>query len=308
MSDESTAKAPFAVKASVNSHWYSRSGVPTYEVPYAASNKAKAGQFRPTSLKDAREMDLLPSVTNCLDVKEKPQLTAWKITNAIIAALTTPQNEGELLDDFAARVAQEAASVAGQAANFGTRVHQSIEDFLVNDERTEDPEITEFFENWLVWASQNLDMDGIHFSERVVVGDGYAGRADLKCRALLGSSFAAALIAAGHNPEDFGIIDFKTRVWTVYPPGGKKESKAPTYDEDGAQLAAYVSADIAMASESDEVEPASWAASVFIHSRDPQAATDFHVWTPNEMARGWKLFRACLELWAVDRGYDPRES
>lgn len=292
------------VAVTANSHWYSRLGVPTYEVPYADAKKA--GEFRSTTLKDARVMDLLPSVTNILDVKSKPNLVAWKVEMGIIAALTTPHPEGMSLDDFAKHVAEEAGSVARTAADFGTRVHQSIEDYLVNREVTTDSEIIPYFNNWLEWAIQNLDLDGTVFSEKVVVGDGYAGRADLKCRPLAGSPFASALMAAGHNVEDFGIIDFKTRKWVIQPPGGKKQTAAPYYDEDGAQLAAYVSADIAMSVDMDE--PASWACSIFVHSGDSEADIQHHIWTPTEMGRFWTLFRACQELWCVDKQYDPRIS
>lgn len=294
----------FAVRAAGNSHWYSKTGVPTYEVPYAASNKAKAGQFRPTTLTDARKMNLLPSVTNILDIKAKPALVNWKLTWAIIAAITTPRIDNETDDAFADRVAAEAESIASEAARFGSRVHQAIEDYIVEGEVTEDPEIRPYFDNWLLWAQENLDLAGTCFAERVVVGDGYAGRADLKVRAKLGSALYQELQRLDHNPEDYGIIDFKTRRWSIKKP--EDELKAPTYDSDPSQLSAYVSADISMATEEESDLCASWCASILINSENPKVPVNCKVWSMDEMEQAMKVFNACQVLWMLDREYDPR--
>lgn len=293
------------VRSASNSHWYSLEGIPTYEVPYAASNKAKAGQFKPTTLTDARKLNLLPSVTNFLDIQAKPQLTAWKIEWAMIAVETTPRIEGESSEDFLTRCAQDAEEIASAAAKFGSRVHQAIEDYLVTGEVTTDEEILPYFENWLVWAQDNLDLEGVLFSEMIVIGHGYAGRTDLKARAKIGSPLWQSLKDAGHNPEDFGVIDFKTRRWSV----GKteKDNKPATYASDSAQLAAYMSADIAMTEEDRVDECSSWTCSVIINSERPTEKIHAIVWKPDEIERGMRIFLACQELWCLDRNYDPRE-
>lgn len=293
------------VKSTGNSHWYSRTGIPTYEVPYAETNKAKRGQFRSTTLTDARKMDLLPSVTNILDVKAKPALINWKLEWAIISAITSQQQEGESMEEWAERIARDAEEIASSAAKFGSRVHQSIEDYLVQGEITVDEEIVPYFENWMAWAQDNLDLSGAIFSERVVVGDGYAGRADLKARPKLGSPFYQQIVDAGHNAEDYGTIDFKTRRWKVEE--GKK-SKPALYDSDPSQLAAYLSADISMASEEEADDCSSWVASVLINSEVPTEPIFVKVWSEAEIEKGMKVFRACQELWVLDRDYDPRKN
>lgn len=294
----------FTVKSSSNSHWYSQEGLPAYEVPYADSNKGKAGQMRATTLKDARTMNLLPSVTNFLDIQAKPQLVAWKIQWAMAAVETTPRIEGESSDDFLERCIAEAEEVASSAARFGSRVHAAIEDYLVAGEFPEDEEIKPYFENWLDWAQANLDLEGTVFSERIVIGHGYAGRADLKVRAKLNSPFYQALVAAGHNPEDYGILDFKTRRWTIKKDEDKL--KPPTYSQDYSQLSAYVSADIAMATPEEEDLCASWSASIIINSEDPTVPINAHVWDQTEMERGMRHFVACQNLWCIEKDYDPR--
>jgi hypothetical protein len=53
-------------------HWYRQDGGPQYTV------KAKDGSDRPTTLRDARKLNLVPSVTTILKIAAKPGLEAWK--------------------------------------------------------------------------------------------------------------------------------------------------------------------------------------------------------------------------------------
>ena len=61
------------VRASESQHWYDRNGTPAYSVI------AKNGVPRPTTLRDARKLNLVPSVTTILNVAAKPALEAWKL-------------------------------------------------------------------------------------------------------------------------------------------------------------------------------------------------------------------------------------
>jgi hypothetical protein len=60
-------------KPSTNgSHWYALDGKPVHTLP------TKDGDgVRPTTIRDARKMGLLPSVTNIISQWDKPQLTRW---------------------------------------------------------------------------------------------------------------------------------------------------------------------------------------------------------------------------------------
>jgi hypothetical protein len=55
-----------------SSHWYSLDGKPCHTVP----NKDGDGT-RTTTLRDARKLQLLPSVTTIIGILDKPQLTKW---------------------------------------------------------------------------------------------------------------------------------------------------------------------------------------------------------------------------------------
>lgn len=103
-------------------HWYTREGLPCYEVP-----KAGGVGFRATTIADARKLRLRPSVTTVLSVIDKPALTNWKIDQAILAALTLPRIDGEAERDYLARVKADGAQQAKDAADEGTRIHDALE-------------------------------------------------------------------------------------------------------------------------------------------------------------------------------------
>lgn len=108
--------------ASEASHWYDRQGKPVYEVP-----RAKGDGTRPTTLADARKLDLLPSVTLILGCAAKPGLEAWKARQVLEAALTLPKLPNESLDDYASRVIEDSKQQGKRAAERGTDLHKAIE-------------------------------------------------------------------------------------------------------------------------------------------------------------------------------------
>jgi hypothetical protein len=63
-------------------HWYDRHGRPCYEV------MSKPGVMRPTTLRDARKLNLVPSVTNIIRCAAAPGLEIWKQQQVMMAALT----------------------------------------------------------------------------------------------------------------------------------------------------------------------------------------------------------------------------
>src|SRR5580765_4654690 len=83
--------------------------------------------MRPTTVRDARKLGLLPSVTNVLGVINKPELVEWKMTQAVLAALTLPRLNGEGEDGFAKRVVEDALSRCKTAVDFGSAFHAGAE-------------------------------------------------------------------------------------------------------------------------------------------------------------------------------------
>jgi hypothetical protein len=69
--------------------------------------EAKNGNQRPTTLRDARALDLVPSVTTVLNVAAKPGLEAWKQRQLLLAALTLPRSEEEAEDNYLDRIIRD---------------------------------------------------------------------------------------------------------------------------------------------------------------------------------------------------------
>ncbi len=61
------------------SHFYTQEGEPCYQVP----NVSKGG-MRDTTIRDAKKLNLVKSVTTVLDVPDKPALARWKINQVFL--------------------------------------------------------------------------------------------------------------------------------------------------------------------------------------------------------------------------------
>ena len=178
-------------------------------------NKSKGGT-RPTTIKDAKELGLLPSVTGITGIISKPQLEKWKMTQACMAVLTSPRKEGEDLDKFMERVLfqdEEHKAEAAAAADRGNAIHDAIAKAIKGED---------FEEQWKPYVEAVFPhikvLGKAAWTERVLVNAeaGYAGRADIGIETEL------------HEV----ILDFKTT----------KTIPKEAYDEHRCQVAAYCKA------------------------------------------------------------------
>jgi len=109
---------------SESGHWYLPDGSPAYRIV------GKNGKERNSTVKDAREHGLLPSVTTIIGCASKGEgLQRWLQEQAILAALTLPRLEGESEEDWLSRVVADSKETAKQAAERGTQIHGVIEAF-----------------------------------------------------------------------------------------------------------------------------------------------------------------------------------
>ena len=76
-----TTQTAFAAESG---HWYKADGTPAYTV------LAKSGAERPTTLRDARTLNLYPSVTTIIRLAAAPGLERWKLNQFGLALLTLP--------------------------------------------------------------------------------------------------------------------------------------------------------------------------------------------------------------------------
>src|SRR6185369_4131065 len=91
-------------------HWYKApSGEPFYSIG-----------DRGVTLRDARKIGAVPSVTTVLQVIDKPALTNWLIEQAVLGALTLPKIDGEADAAYIARIKVDGRAGAKAAAK---RVH-----------------------------------------------------------------------------------------------------------------------------------------------------------------------------------------
>src|SRR5512134_1075871 len=199
-----------------SAHWYRRDGVPMHTVPSAK------GEPRPTTLRDARKLGLLPSVTNILGVIAKPELTAWLQEQAVLAALTLPRNAGEGEAEFAQRVVADAQSERDTAASFGTALHHGAERVAQTLEVDPQDPIAPWLRLYRAWFQSNAL--SVVWTERALVNLslGYAGTADLLIQ---------------HPVHGLTLVDIKSQGVKVLADG--HQAKATAYKRWCYQLAAY---------------------------------------------------------------------
>lgn len=198
------------IRTADSAHWYTTTGDPCYELP----KKDGKGTKVPT-LADARKLNLLPSVTTILKVLDKPALNDWKVTQGVLAVLTTPRLPGEADDAFVYRVLQVERvqdQEGATARDFGAEIHAGMEAIMAG--QPVNPEILP----WIKPAAESIAGYGERVtSEAVLVGVGYAGKTDLIQKA----------------PNSWLIWDFKST---------KKLPDRGPWEEHELQLAAYAAA------------------------------------------------------------------
>ena len=183
-------------------HWYTKEGTPAY------TTEGKTG-VRPTTLRDARKLGLLPSVTTINGMLSKAGLDTWKQQQVLLAALTLPRMEGEPEQEWLSRVMQDSKATGREAAERGTKIHAIIEGYF---EQIYMPEKPAYLDN-IDLALKTAFGEQPWLAERSFGHPlGYGGKCDLMAK----SGF---------------IVDFKTKDTSL--------EKVDVYFEHEMQLAAY---------------------------------------------------------------------
>lgn len=162
---------------SESAHWYSRDGQPQHTIIGKST-----GRPRPTTIADARKNDWLPSTTSVLKCLHKPALQRWMIGQAVLAVMTATRNDGEAVDAFIDRVLnqeEQQHQEAAKARDLGSDIHAAVESCLTGGDCL--PELEPYVRPAMA-AIQDLKakhgLEVLH-TEKILVGDGYAGMADL---------------------------------------------------------------------------------------------------------------------------------
>jgi len=196
---------------SESGHWYDKDGNPCYTV-----ERADGKGIRGTTLRDAKKLGLVPSVTTIISVAAKPGLQNWLQQQAILAALTLPRKENESEEDYLARVLNDSKAQGREAADRGTYIHGVLESFFDGMLLEAVPEYCRNTEKELKVAFGNRlwipEKSGSHEL-------GFGGKVDL--------------CANGDKVKSIPpvVVDFKTKETTL--------EKVVPYEDHIMQLAAY---------------------------------------------------------------------
>ena len=244
-------------------HWYKQDGGPQYTVP------AKDGSDRPTTLRDARKMDLVPSVTTILKVAAKPGLEQWKLEQMLLAAMTLPMRPDEPEKSYIARIGADSKESGTQAAEKGTRIHESIEAWIDGVRPVEHEDIARAFEESIFDHFKTHPMQPWLTERSFASPMGFGGEVDLYCEP---DESAPVGIVIDAKTKDFGPDD-----------------KVEAYDENLLQLAAY---------RHGLHLPHARCANVFC-SRTHPGLVKVVEWSEEDLIKGWEMFQCLLRFWKL---------
>jgi len=195
-------------------HWYhADTGEPAYTI-----TKSDGTGIRNTTLRDARKLNLVPSVTTILGQIAKPGLQTWLNQQILLSALTLPRNENEPEPAWLERVLFDSKEAGRKAAERGNTIHAIIETYF------EDEVYIPEYPKYVYETEQTLDNElGLHkwvaeqsFAHQKLR---YGGKCDLYAPPDPLTDFPGA------------IIDVKTKTTDL--------DKIKAYDEWIYQCAAY---------------------------------------------------------------------
>lgn len=260
---------------SQSSHWYRADGTPCHRLP-----RSRGDGLRPTTLRDARRLQLFPSVTSILGIFSKPQLDKWKMRQVALASMRIERTDDESDDYFADRIIEEAFAQVEQAADLGSRIHDALEKHF--DGVPVPNDLVTYTAPVLKWQEEKQ----LEFVERekvlVNTGHGFAGTMDVACR-------------YGADKSGMGVIDFKTRK--------TKPGVAVTpYDGQAMQIAAY-----GATYWGEENLPRMFGANAFISTTEP-GRMEVCAYTPQQLMAEWEVFKMACAIWRHTKSYDPRSA
>lgn len=253
-----------------SSHWYTKDGKPCFEVPYA--DKKRQGQTRPVTLRDARQLGLVASVTTILGVLSQDGLSRWMIEQAIMSSLTLPRLPEESEEAFAKRVVQDMDRQRDESAEKGKEIEEAIRLWTIGE--SYHPQMKPFVDAFRKF----LELVGgkVVWMQKPFATEDYGGTRDL----LL--DIHGRLVLA----------DLKTQDGKLDENGFPKPFNY--YDKYCEQLEGYAIP-----------TPEAQGTMNIIIDRAHPGAYDFHEWTAEERQRGRENFLAAKVVYYNRQKYWP---
>lgn len=244
-------------------HFYDTQGNSCHELV------GKNGKTRATTIKDARELGLFPSVSTIKELGIGQGLIMWMHDLLLQSVLKFPYHpEGQSEYEWRKQVMTDYAVAKGAAAKRGTEIHDKLDIYYTTgiidkeDEQFIVPVIKFVEERWpgVKWISE----------KSFVHPSGYAGRVDM------------------HSLEGI-VLDFKTK--------DKDDlSKITTYDDHKLQLSAY--------QEGLNLPAYTERYNLFV-STSPNTPGACKLIQSKEHDKWVRIFNTMFELWKLRNNYDP---
>jgi hypothetical protein len=226
------------------------------------------GEEVKNTLREARKFNLLPSVSGIMDCEDKPALTNWKIDQHLLKAHKHPAQEGEDFDAYKLRLKRAAREEMDKAPDLGSLIHGCIERHL----------------------KKEYDYDHTyarHVNGALAALGGWCGMVDLGVE----KSFAHPLGFGGrvdiHKP--MFVVDFKTKDFDA-------DLLPKAWDNHALQLSAY---------REGLKMPRARCAIIYVSTKVPGLTHTVEI-APDDLERGWEMFRALLTYWQHKNRYVPR--
>jgi hypothetical protein len=254
-------------------HWYDKDGEPRH-------HEGKNGGD--TTLREARKLELYPSVTTIAGVRHKEGLVRWLQEQAALAAGMKAIADGlegiDIDKSFAWAAIADAREQVEEKSDKGTEIHDLLEKFHDNPfDLTEDEQKLCYA---IVDAIKNHTGLSLfdHFTPEARFCDtdlGYAGMCDLHT-------------PVGTKVEEW-VLDYKTK--------DEVTNKTRGYDEQAEQLVAY-SHGLGI--------PQARVANLFI-PREPDDEGNYFIkfYEHKNTESAWQRFKHTLMLWQVLKKYGP---
>jgi hypothetical protein len=243
-------------------HWYAQDGSPAYEV------EAVKGGKRPTTLRDARKLGLVPSVTSIIRAAAAPGLERWKQEQVLLAALTLPKKPDEPELEYIARIIRDSQEQGKKAAARGTAIHAAIQGHYEGQPPDE--------QYWPHVKAAQMEI---------------SLRYGAVCEWIPEASFAHPLGFGGKcdlhaKIAEQVVIDFKTKEF-------KADDELKAWDEHAMQLAAYR---VGLGIQSAR------GAIVYVSSTVPGLVRVVEI-NAAALDAGWEMFSSLLRYWQAKTGY-----
>lgn len=250
-------------------HWYDQiTGAPKYQI-----ERSDGKGLRDVTLKDARKLKLVPSVTTVSSIIAKPQVDQWKLNQLFLSMFQVAACKlDEPQEQYKTRLFAKYQENIGKYSKIGNEVHDKLENiFTTGVVLEQDMElllpVVELIEDR--FCPEEIIPEK-SFAHKL----GYGGKIDLIIK----------------NKNRTIIIDFKTKQ-------GAELEKIKLYDDYAIQLAAYRQA----------IDPKAECYNCLISVTD-KVKPFISPWDEGELTRAWKMFTHLLEYWKLSNNYDPAVS